>query len=56
MTKQPAYLSIDKRIVGSINNSDKVMNDSFWIGVWPGLGKEHLEYIYEILKNYVKLI
>ena len=54
MTKQPAYIKIDKRIVGSIDNSDKVMNDSFWIGVWPGLNKDHLEFIFSIIKSYLK--
>jgi CDP-6-deoxy-D-xylo-4-hexulose-3-dehydrase len=54
MTKQPAYINIDKRIVGSIDNSDKVMNDSFWIGVWPGLDKEHLEYILGKTKLFLK--
>ena len=54
MTKQPAYIKIDKRIVGSIDNSDKVMNDSFWIGVWPGLNKDHLEFIFSIIKSYLQ--
>ena len=45
MIKQPAYINVEKRVVGTLDNSDKVMNDSFWIGVWPGLDKEHLIYI-----------
>jgi len=53
MVKQPAYKNIEKRIVGSLENSDKAMNDSFWIGVWPGLGKEHLEYVFEVLNKYI---
>lgn len=53
MIKQPAYKNIEKRIVGSLENSDKAMNDSFWIGVWPGLGKEHLEYVFEVLNKYI---
>ena len=53
MIKQPAYINIEKRIVGTLNNSDKVMNDSFWIGVWPGLDKEHLDYIVSIVKSYI---
>ena len=54
MTKQPAYKNIEKRIVGSLDNSDKAMNDSFWIGVWPGLDRIHLNFIVEQLKNYTK--
>ena len=54
MIKQPAYKNIEKRIVGSLENSDKAMNDSFWIGVWPGLGENHLNYNVEIIKNFLK--
>lgn len=54
MIKQPAYKNIEKRIVGSLDNSDKAMNDSFWLGVWPGLNQPHLSYMFEILKNYLK--
>ena len=52
MTKQPAYINIKKKVIGKIDNSDKVMNDSFWIGVWPGLDKNHFEYIHERIKQY----
>jgi CDP-4-dehydro-6-deoxyglucose reductase, E1 len=45
MIKQPAYINIDKRVSGTLFNSDRVMNDSFWLGVWPGLSQEHLVYI-----------
>lgn len=54
MIKQPAYKNIQKRIVGSLDNSDKAMNDSFWIGIWPGLGENHLTYNVEIIKNFLK--
>ena len=53
MIKQPAFKNIQKRIVGSLNNSDKVMNDSFWLGVWPGLERRHLEYIALKIKQSV---
>tara|TARA_B110000858_G_scaffold68617_1_gene79716 strand:+ start:2754 stop:4070 length:1317 start_codon:yes stop_codon:yes gene_type:complete len=53
MLKQPAYKNIEKRVVGDLTNSNKVMNDSFWLGVWPGLNKNHLEYIKSKLDNYI---
>ena len=53
MIKQPAYLDIEKRVVGDLVNSNKVMNDSFWLGVWPGLEKDHFEYIFNIIKKYI---
>ena len=53
MLKQPAYKNIPKRVFGELKNSDKAMNDSFWLGVWPGLNKEHFEYILEKIKLYI---
>lgn len=53
MLKQPAYKNIEKRVVGTLDNSNRVMNDSFWLGVWPGLNKDHFEYIFNIIKKYL---
>jgi len=53
MTKQPAYINIEKKVVGSIENSNKVMNDSFWIGVWPGLDINHFEHIAEKVRVFL---
>ena len=44
---------IDYRIVNELKNTDKIMNDSFWIGVYPGMTKERLEYIVEKIKRFV---
>ena len=51
MLKQPAYKNIEKRVIGDLTNSNKVMNDSFWLGVWPGLDKNHFKYISNVLKR-----
>ncbi len=53
LLRQPAYKNIEKRQVGSFRNSDKVMNDSFWVGVWPGLDKSHLEYVSQTISAFV---
>lgn len=52
LTKQPAYLNIKKRIVGSLKNTDLVMNNLFWIGVYPGITKEKLKYIGEVFDEF----
>ena len=51
--KQPAYINVEKKVVGTLDNSDKVMNDSFWIGVWPGLEELHLNYVFNIVNQYI---
>lgn len=45
LVRQPAYLDAPKRVVGTLDNSDFVMNNVFWIGVYPGLTEEMLGYV-----------
>lgn len=49
--KQPGYKNINCRVVGNLENTDKVMNDSFWIGVWPGIDDQRIEYIVSTFKK-----
>ena len=53
MIKQPAYKNIKKRMIGSLENSDRAMNDSFWVGIWPGLNRNHLEYIKFKIESFI---
>ena len=45
---------IDYRIVGSLVNTDKVMNNFFWIGVYPGMTYKQLNYVVDVVKTFVK--
>lgn len=47
LLRQPAYCddSVQHRVIGDLRNSDFVMNCVFWVGVYPGLSREMLEYI-----------
>jgi CDP-4-dehydro-6-deoxyglucose reductase, E1 len=51
LLKQPAYSDIVYRLVGSLENTDLVMDNLFWIGVYPGLSRAMLDYV--ILTVYV---
>ena len=55
--KQPCFDEIrnDKskyRVVGDLSNTNMIMNDTFWIGVYPGMTDEKLDYMVECIRNY----
>lgn len=54
LIRQPAYKGIEYRIIDNLTNTDIIMNNSFWLGVWPGLQVEHYEYITSIIRGYLK--
>ncbi len=56
MLRQPAYANLNYRKVDDLVNSDIIMNDSFWLGVWPGLNDEHFDYIVDKVKEFVHSI
>lgn len=45
LTRQPAYESSRYRVIGDLRNTDFVMNNVFWVGVYPGLTAPMLDYI-----------
>ncbi len=49
LLRQPAFLGTPRRVHGELFNTDTVMNDTFWIGVWPGLSILMLDYVIESL-------
>ena len=53
LIKQPAYKKKQFRVVGSAKNADTVMNSSFWIGVYPGLSKEMIDYMLEKIDEFI---
>jgi CDP-6-deoxy-D-xylo-4-hexulose-3-dehydrase len=54
LTRQPAFRTVEYRVVGDLINTDKLMNDAFWIGVWPGIGDAQLSYIVSTFVEMVK--
>ncbi|GLT20423.1 lipopolysaccharide biosynthesis protein RfbH [Vibrio zhanjiangensis] len=52
LTRQPYFEGVDYRVVGDLTNTDLIMNNTFWIGVYPGLGQEHLDFIIEKFEEF----
>ena len=48
LVRQPAYRDVPYRVVGDLKNSDFVMNQVFWVGVYPGLSTEAIEFMVDI--------
>jgi CDP-6-deoxy-D-xylo-4-hexulose-3-dehydrase len=53
LTRQPAYEGLEFRVIGELANTDFVMNNVFWIGVFPGLTREMLDYVVETATKFV---
>jgi len=54
LTKQPAYKNVKYRISGDLRNTDLVMNNLFWIGVYPGISKEQREFMAKTFNDFFK--
>jgi CDP-6-deoxy-D-xylo-4-hexulose-3-dehydrase len=55
LIKQPYMKNINFKVYGNLTNTDFIMENTFWIGLYPGLSKEHLEYSVLKIKNFFKL-
>jgi CDP-6-deoxy-D-xylo-4-hexulose-3-dehydrase len=57
MLRHPMFDSMvernDYRVIGDLINTDKIMNDSFWIGLYPGMGDEAIGYMIEKIREFV---
>lgn len=45
LTKQPAFKNVNYRVVGELTNTDRVMRDTFFVGVYPGINSERMTYM-----------
>jgi len=53
LTKQPYFSDIEYRIVGDLINTDITMNQTLWLGIYPGLGKDQLDFVAEKMVNFL---
>ncbi len=54
LLRHPAYLKIKHRVVGNLKNSDLIINNGFWIGVYPGNDKQKLTYVTSKFDDFLK--
>ncbi len=55
LTRQPYFQNVEYRVVGDLINTDRTMNQTFWLGVQPSLGQEHFDFVAEKLEEFFGL-
>ena len=56
ITRQPYFKNVNFRISGNLRNTDKIMNQSFWIGVYPDLNENILNYVINQFEEFITII
>jgi CDP-4-dehydro-6-deoxyglucose reductase, E1 len=54
LLRQPGFMNIEHRVVGDLTVTDKLMRDSLWIGVWPGICEDRQSYMVDTFKNMIR--
>jgi CDP-6-deoxy-D-xylo-4-hexulose-3-dehydrase len=54
LMRQPAFAGVECRVASSLTNTDKIMSDGFWVGVWPGITALHREYMIDTFKRMIR--
>ncbi|SUB83282.1 L-glutamine:2-deoxy-scyllo-inosose aminotransferase [Pragia fontium] len=55
LTRQPYFEKVNYRVVGELTNTDRIMNQTFWIGIYPGLTHDHLDYVISKFEEFFGL-
>lgn len=56
LLKQPAYAEIPHRVVGKLTNSDLITTNTFWLGVYPGLSDEMIDYMVSVIDDFMSTL
>ena len=49
LLRQPAFAETPRRVSGELTNSNKITEDTFWVGVWPGINFQMIDYISSVI-------
>ena len=52
LMRQPYFQGLEYRVASDLSNTDNTMNNTLWLGIYPGLGHEHLDFIAEKLEEF----
>jgi CDP-6-deoxy-D-xylo-4-hexulose-3-dehydrase len=55
LTRQPYMQGRSYRVSGDLQNTDRVMNDTFWLGIYPALGEQQLDYVAACIEEFLGL-
>ncbi len=53
LIRQPYMKDQPFRVSGTVDNSDRIMRQTFWIGVFPGLVAPHIDYMLQVIRDFV---
>ncbi|RYE03613.1 MAG: lipopolysaccharide biosynthesis protein RfbH, partial [Sphingomonadales bacterium] len=54
--RQPAFKDVAYRVHGGLTNTDKLMEDAFWVGIWPGIDAQRMDYMVETLSDITQAL
>jgi CDP-6-deoxy-D-xylo-4-hexulose-3-dehydrase len=54
MLRQPAYAKLPHRVVGPLTNADIITDNTFWIGVYPGLNEDMIDFVLSTVSSFVQ--
>ena len=53
LIRQPYFKNINYRVINNLDNTDYIMNNSFWVGIYPGISCEMLDYVAAKIKDFI---